>query len=207
MNVAADPCLFLSFVETLDEHDLDHPIKRFPPRNDTDVMAEWERPLTYLWELAELWHVEPLIAVLKSRQMLMTWLFLALYTWDPTYHIGRRIFLQSKKEEDAKELLNRQKGILKRLPDCIRPRYRTTSTRIHFYEHDSEIRAMAQGADQVRSYTFSGGYCDEAAFQDRFEESFGACLPTIEGGGRLSVVSTAAPSFFMSLHSDEIGRH
>ena len=206
LDVAADPCLFLSYVETLDEHDLDHPIKRFPPRNATDVMADWERPLTYLWELAELWHTKPLIAVLKSRQMLMTWLFLSLYLWDPAYHVGRRIFLQSKKEEDAKELLNRQKGMLKRLPACIRPRYRATTTRIQFYEHDSEIRAMPQGADQVRSYTFSGGYVDEAAFQELFEASYGACLPTIEGGGKLTVVSTAAPSFFIDLHGDKIER-
>ena len=82
---------------------------------------------------------------------------------------------------------------------------RHTATRLSFYEHDSEIRAIPQGADQVRSYVYSGLLVDEAAFQDQFQEAYAAMLPTIEGGGRLTLVSSANPSFYEDLIKDKVG--
>jgi phage FluMu gp28-like protein len=45
----------------------------------------------------------------------------------------------------------------------------------------STIMAIAQGAEKMRSYTFSAILSDEMGFQDKAEEAYTAALPTIEG--------------------------
>lgn len=189
-----DPTIFLNYVWTVDEHDYVTPIKRFPG-------PETHK---YLWKLAQIWHESPLIVVAKSRQMLMTWLFLSLYLWDAAYHTGRRIIFQSLKEEHAKDILLKAKGVLQRIPKSIRPRHHYRGTRLRFYEHDSEIMAVAQGEEQVRSYMASGIFADEAQNQDKFEASYVAAKPTILGGGRYTVIGTAAPGFFEQLWADRL---
>ena len=193
-RIAADPLLFLSFVWTMDEHDSEKPFKRFP--------GPETHP--YLWYIAREWYENPLIVVAKSRQMLATWLFASLFLWDAAFHRGRRIFFQSKKEDDAAAILMRTKGILQRLPETIRPRHHFRKTCLSFYQHDSEIKAIPQGGDQIRSYTASGILADEAAFQPEFAEAFAAAQPTIQGGGRFTVLSSANPGFFEMLYKDKL---
>lgn len=206
VEVSKDPLLFLNFVWTLDEHDGAHPIKRFPPWNESDERMPWEHPMGYLWEVAKIWYSEPLIVMGKSRQMMATWLITSLYLWDAAFHVGRRIFFQSLKEEHAVEKLKASVDVLRRLPPCLRPHYRAPAKKLVFPEHHSQIQALAQGESQVRQYTFSGGLCDEAAMQPEFGAAYAAMLPTIERGARLTIVSSASPGFFSDLYHDVLGR-
>ncbi len=194
-----DPWVFLTnFCYTLDSHDSKNPIKLFPNR-------------IYLRQLTQLWLDNPLLVVAKSRQMLATWLFVALYLWQAITQPASLIFLQSKREEDAignynsaTGLLGRTRFILEHLPKNLKPRYKTFSNKIEFIDNHSTIWAIPQGPDIIRQHTASGILSDEMAFQYKAEETYTAAIPTIENGGRFTAISTANPGFFQKLFLDNL---
>lgn len=200
-DAGQDPLLFISdFVYTLDTHDKINPIKKFPG----------SRP--HIQAMVKLWQDNPLLAIVKSRQMMQTWLFTALSLWDCLFNEGRLIMLQSKTEREAigemwsgQGLLGRCKFIYSQLPIWLRPAMRPKEKKVSFPTRHSTLWAIPQGADIIRSYTSAGILSDECAFQDEFSEAYGASVPTIRGGGWFVALSTAHPGFFQTLWNDNIG--
>lgn len=201
-QASEDPLAFLEhFVWTIDQHDEERPIKPFPAH----------RP--HIQVLVDLWRTNRLLAIVKSRQMLCTWLFVALSLWETMFHHGRLIMLQSKRLDDAvgdevagDGLLGRAKVILANLP---RPMVATLGVqtkydRITFRARNSALWAIPQGADIIRQRTCSGILSDEAAFQEEFEHAYTAAMPTIRGGGWFVALSSAHPGFFQKLIEDTV---
>jgi hypothetical protein len=141
---------------------------------------------------------EPLLLIPKSRQMLVTWLYVSCYLWDAQFHYGRLNFFQSKKEEDADRLVQRAFFIYEHQPDWIKAIFPAEYSYCHirFKKGKSEIWGVPQGGDQIREYTSSGIFSDEMAFQTQAEDAYTGSLPTIKGGGRFTGVSSANPGFF-----------
>ena len=195
------PQAFLGqFVRTIDVHDEANPIKMFPMRPHIRTMTE-------------LWVNNPLLVIVKSRQMMQTWLFCALALWDCLAHKGKLIMLQSKTEREAvgdqysgQGLLGRVKFMLSKLPPWLVPPHYAKGTQLIFPTRNSTLWAVPQGAAIIRSYTSAGILSDEAAFQDEFEQAYAAATPTIRGGGWFVALSTAAPSFFQHLYEDTVGK-
>lgn len=112
----------------------------------------------------------------KSRQMVMSWLCMAYYTHWALFGSNEQILVQTKKEEDAGNLVRRCEYILSKLPVWMRPypnySYRQGSGgRIQFPHNGSEIRGIPGGsgaADQVRSANPSRYFLDEGGFIDEF---------------------------------------
>ena len=200
-----DPFRFLKgFVRTCDQHDTQHPIKPFPV----------DRP--YIRPLIETWQDNPLLCIVKSRQMLQTWLWCAIALWDAMFHQGRLIMLQSKREEDAvgdavsgDGLLGRIKFILNHIPgrQILVPQYRSVYNKLMFPDINSTLWAIPQGGDIVRQRTASGILSDEAAFQEEFSNAYVAAMPTIRSGGWFVALSSANPGFFQRLYEDRIDEH
>lgn len=194
-----DPISFLKdFVYTYDPH------------GEPTVKKLYQQE--YLYYLTNLWLKEPLLLVAKSRQMLVTWLFVALFTWDAISHKGRFIFFQSKKEDDAGNLkiplslLSRVKFIVDNIDERVRPIYKVSQTPpiIRFMETGSVIHGISQDSEAVRQYTATGILADELAFQENAERAFEAVMPTLIGGGRFTGVSSAnGKNFFYRLYADE----
>ena len=113
---------------------------------------------------------------------------MSLYLWDTLYHPGRHNFFQSKKEDDAKELLRRARIIYNNLED--KPKVEWKNTIMEVEEMGSRLQAIPQGGDIIRMHTASGIYADEFAFQEQAEDAFTAARPTVQGGGRFTGVST-----------------
>lgn len=188
----------VNWVFTVDNHDRNQPIKRFPNKE-------------YVKRLVEIWLHEPLLLVPKSRQMMISWLYCALYLWDTQFSPGRLTFFQSKKEENANDLVLRAKFIYDKQPGFLK-KYRVNPSNIgkHIYckmefpEIQSTIRGIPQGGDQIRMYTASGILADEMAFQGEAEAAYTAAKPTIDGGGRFTGVSTAEPGFFCDMVFDVV---
>lgn len=92
----------------------------------------------------------------------------------------------------------------------MRPKYRRKFCHLEFEGTGSWIKAIPQGADQLRQWTASGVFMDEFGFWEEAETTFGATVPTIQGGGRIVIVSTPpndAPvggSFFERLSFDKL---
>ncbi len=197
-----DPWLFLSdCVYTLDEADQTNPIKKFP---STGPKAPYLKLYTRIWQR------ERYLIVPKSRRMFMTWINVALYTHDSMFNIGRSQGFMSKKEEDADELLNKSRFILEHIPEdkfpkALIPKFDKIYCKLTFPELNSVIRAFPQGADQMRMHTLSGILADEMAFWEKAQETYAASIPTLEGGGRFTGLSSPAPGFFKAMVFDQIG--
>ena len=182
----------LNHVYTVDNHH-QHPLRRLPLR---------AKP--YLLQLAMAWLKEPLLACEKSRQMLLSWLFVAIGLWDTQRRFGALTFFQSKKEEDAAMLIDRAWVIWQHQPRWAQEPAKKTFSRISFERLHSMIWGIPQGKDQVRSHTASMIVSDEMGHQVEAEEAFVAAKPTIDGGGRYVAISTANPGFFERLVKDQM---
>ncbi len=190
-----------NLVYTLDEHDKETPVKKFPGH------------MPYIYDLAELFLTEPLLLVEKSRQMRVTWTMVACHLWDAQFHQGRRIFFQSKKEADANEIVNRAKFIYEHYPEPVKRLIHThypantpmAYLKLEFGKQKSIIQGTPQGANVLRQFTASRIFSDEMAFQDKAEEAFIAAKPTLVGGGSfIGVSSPNFKNFFYLLANDEV---
>lgn len=200
-----DPWAFLQeCVYTRDAVDQDNPVKGFP---------DYE----YLLFFTRLWQRERRIAVPKSRRMTMSWTCIALYVWESIFYQGKETAFVSKKEDDALELVSRAEFIFSRIPQDKIPRallptvaggsMKKSPPRIEWdfgNGNKSYIQGFPMGADQLRQYTFSGVFGDEAAFWPEAEKFYSGTKPTTDGGGKMTLVSSRAPGFFKKLVFDKV---
>ncbi len=191
-----DPMYFLRwFVWTLDQHDKEQPIQRFP----------WQK--RHLQILVKLWQDNPLLSIVKSRQIIATWLFSILSLWD-ALHPGRLIMLQGKRLEDAigSEItgdgpLGRAKFVYGHIPGrrFLCPKNAGgqeigeigISGRLEFPSINSGLWAIPQGGNIIRQRTASGIFSDEAAFQEECSDAYVAARLCIRGGGWFLSLTTA----------------
>lgn len=167
--------------------------------------------LAYLENIARRWEKAdpPILLVPKSRRMRISWLMVALHTWLAVTHRGAAVFIVSSKEEKSAELVSRCEHILRYVP---RVAFRVPGFRVHrrpprieFPSLGSQIVGIPEGPDQLRQFTATAIYFDEFGFWKWPRASYAAARPCIEGGGRLTIVSSAAPGFWKSLVSGEVG--
>jgi hypothetical protein len=170
-----------SFAWTQDEHDEAKPFKRLPDKQ-------------YLRLLAYAWVHEPLLAIPKSRQMMVTWLFCATAVHETLFRPAKTTAWISKKFDDANaHIEKRVQGVADRLPKnrLHVPKYRFIKGQFESSDSGSIIMAMGEEAKGLRQYTFSWIFDDETAFQEQASEAIQAALPTVNGGGRFTLVSSA----------------
>jgi len=179
-------------VKTVDEHDTRTPVKTYPMR-------------PYIPQLVYLFFEEDILLLPKSRQMTITWLIIALCLHELMFTPHRLTFVMSKKEDDAFKLIDRMRFIYTHLPMFLQnlcPLERLLRDQPMgniIFKNGSIGRGLPQGPDQVRSYTVSRLFCDESAFQDRFEEVYTAAQPSLMGGGKFIGVSSVNPGYMQAL--------
>ena len=176
-------------VKTIDEHDEQAPVKAFP-------MAPYVKPIVNEWEKESVLHIA------KSRQMVLSWLGICMLLHEAQFYGFRLEAVFSKKEEDAHALVERAKFVydhqplwLRNICSLDRKMRDQPYGNLHF-KNGSKIKGLAQGKDQVRSYVPSTSLIDEAAFQDKFEETYGACVPCSK---KIVTISSADAGFFQRL--------
>lgn len=178
-------------VWTLDEADKLNPVKAFP----NDPWLQW-----VAWK----WMNEDLIALFKSRRMMISWLFIFLHLWAVMFLEGRSVFFVSDKEEKSDELIDRVEFIYNHIPDDIilKPRIKRTYCHFEVPGLNNYILGVAQGARQLAQYTASFLFFDEFAHWERARETFMAAKPTIDGGGKVTLVSSPKEGFFKEICFD-----
>lgn len=176
-------------VLTFDEHDKENPVKPFPVKPYVETIVEE-------WQKASILHIA------KSRQMSISWLAMAMLLHEAQFYPYRLQVVFSKKEQDALELVERAKFIYSHQPLFLRNlcpidrKLRDMPFGNLFFDNGSKIKGSAQGKDQVRGYVPSTAVLDEAAFQDKLEETYGACVPCCQ---RIVTISSANDGFFRDL--------
>ncbi len=199
----------IHWARTLDSHDNENPIKPFPDKE-------------YLKVLVDIWLNNKLLLLPKSRQMMVSWVIVALYLWDTQFHMAKLTFFQSKREDDADDLVRRAKFIYDHQPKFLKryydgskwinlkvnpqvPESRHVFCKLALPAIHSEIRGIPQGGDIIRMQTSSGILADEMAFQPEAEAAYTAAKPTLSAQGRFTGVSTAEDnSFFEDLVFDKL---
>lgn len=165
---------------------------------------------SYLHHLVNVWFTSPKLLVPKSRRLIVSWTLLACHWWLARYRPGTLVAVVARKlgtseSEGAAELVRRIKWFEGHLPPHVpRPVVEEGFGRIGWPEIASEIVAVGQGADQLRQYTVTAIFADECAFWEEAEGTYSASLPTLQGGGRLTMVSSANPGFFSELVHDRL---
>lgn len=188
-----DPLRWLAeCVFTVDEHNESAPVQHFPIK-------------PYIPNLIELFYREPVLLVAKSRQVMMSWFFIAMCLHEAQFHGYRRTVVMSKKESDAFALIDRMRFIYEHQPEELKDacpldrKLRDQPQGTLTFLNGSKVQGFPQGADQIRGFTVSRLFADEAAFQEKFEETYFSALPAIMGGGRMVAVSSANAGFFQRL--------
>ena len=182
----ADPWPFLcEQVLTEDPHDPAGKIKPFPPE-------------PYLKQLVKIWMKEKKLAVPKSRRMLVSWLFICLHVWLLLFGEHEHIYFAARKEgrdesQGSLELVKRAKFVINNLRSFKPPPTDQKRGRIYCPSTQSEIVAVAEGANQLRQLAATAIFADELAFWEKAQETYAAAMPTIEASGRFTGVSSAHP--------------
>lgn len=209
---AADPWTWLATaVTTVDEVDATHPVKPFPThacatcaRYHGGLVPEAccghaTQELTGLKLIARQFETgePPLLLLPKARRMRMSWLCVALHLRLALSRPHARIFIVSSKQEKSAELIERARGILARLPPWAGGHRAVADgadpPTLTLVETDAKLVGVAEGADQLRQYTATAILADEFGTWQWPRLAYSAMKPTIEGGGRLTIVSSAYP--------------
>lgn len=208
---------------TKDEHDAKEPVKHFPDalylRALLDTLlvsgkllavedARYAREAGFSYDFLSNLRASGMLAVEKSRQMMVTWLVCAYCLWRMKYYAHQLILVQSKREEDAANLVfvkephvGRMSFMESHLPSHLRTMaFPKAGAYCHLYApNGSHAWAIPEGSDIIRSNVPSVWFCDEAAFQPEFGGAYTAALPAVKGGGQAVMVSSAEPGEYQTL--------
>lgn len=195
-------------VRTKDEHDATNPLKQVPNKEYLRLLSQ------------EFQNGPDIIYVAKSRQLMVSWLLAAFGVWKALYQPFARVCFQSKKLEDAAQmvfdtspLVARASFIMANLDPnmqvCLAQRDGkrvavpfTLDQKVFSYgniklPNGSLFEALAQGAAQVEGKVPTLFISDESSLQDEWRSSWAAMRPCISNGGRAIAVATMRmPSAF-----------
>lgn len=165
--------------------------------------------LPYIKPILETFMREQLVAVEKSRDVLMTWISVTYFTWEVLFHEGRQVIFQSETATKTRELVDRAGVIFKNQPKWLQDVHKATVAEggnraglLKVASLQSEIIGFPQGADQVRQFHPSALFSDEAAFNPEASECFAAIKPAIMNGGKYVAISSANPGWFQRICRD-----
>lgn len=136
--------------------------------------------------------LERLVIVLKARQLGLTWLCLGVILWLMLFHPAVSALIFSRRDDEAVYLLGKErlKGMYYRLPDWMQARGVTVDNDHEFgLSNGSIARAFPTTAGD--SYTASIVVVDEADLLPDLARVMNAVKPTIDGGGRMILLSRA----------------
>ena len=187
-----------NFMRTHDPHD---------PHQEGKLVE----PKDYIRDFLRVWESERLLAVSKSRQMLVTWLCVGCYCWDTYRHSDRYTVFKSLDRDHAgleePNLLWRAKYIHDHLPQCIRPRMgvKRRALILEYPDTSGIIKGTSMEAADSRSWTPTGCLDDELAIQQHGEGGFTAVKAGLGVTGRYTAVSTPlGENFWYRLVMDKL---
>ena len=146
--------------------------------------------------------------------MTCSWNYISLYLQDTIFREGRFNGFVSKKEDDAGDLVARAEFIYQHIPEWRIPKALLPAPKnnrmskqppvMEFESINSKIQGFPQGAEQLRQFTLSGILGDECAFWSEAQAFYSASAPTLEGGGRMTLISSRSPGFSKKIVFDQL---
>lgn len=189
LTLRAHPKYFLKYATyTKDGNNIDNPCRKFPYH------------LEYHQEIADLWYANTKFIIIKSRQMQITWTMLAMHLWLGLTGPDREIYFRRQNFDDAQKLLDDMVYIYNHIPESVWPKEFLPTIHckegiVSFPEINTNFYAISSGRDKMRGRTPTAVLLDEYAFQDDDAQVYQTLKPSLQGGARISIVSTPKPLF------------
>jgi hypothetical protein len=153
------------------------------------------------WVSFRLWHSQlktlqsvvdhRLVVILKARQLGLTWLVLGYALWLILFRPAATVLLFSRRDDEATDLLKtRLRGMYDRLPAWLKVRSFGVDNG-HEWELSNGSRVLAFPTTAGDSYTATLVIVDEADLVPDLGRLMRAVKPTIDGGGRMILLSRA----------------
>jgi hypothetical protein len=134
-------------------------------------------------------HDNRLVVILKARQLGLTWLVLGYALWLMLFRPAATVLLFSRRDDEAVDLLKtRLRGMYDRLPAWLQVRSIPVDND-HEWELSNGSRALAFPTTAGDSYTATLAIVDEADLVPDLDRLMRAVKPTIDGGGRMILLS------------------
>jgi hypothetical protein len=135
-----------------------------------------------------------LTIVLKARQLGLSWLVLGYALWLMLFQPGATVLLFSRRDEEAVDLLKvRLRGLYERLPQWLHVRSFVTDND-HEWHWSNGSRVLAFPTTGGDSYAATLVIIDEADLVPDLDRMLARVKPTIDGGGKMILVSRADKS-------------
>lgn len=131
-----------------------------------------------------------LVAILKARQLGITWLVLGFALWLMIFHPAVTVLIFSRRDTEAVYLLGeeRLRGMYSRLPDWLKAREILVES-AHEWQLSNGSIARAFPTSAGDSYTATLAIVDESDLAPDLGRLMNAVKPTIDGGGRMVMLS------------------
>lgn len=139
--------------------------------------------------------LEQLIIALKARQLGLTWLALGNILWMMLFQPNTTALVFSRRDTEAIYLLSKERlrGMYNLLPRWMQARD-VTNNSAHEWALSNGSIAYAFPTSAGDSYTASVALVDEADLVPDLGRLLGAVKPTIDGGGKLFLISRSDKS-------------
>ena len=145
----------------------------------------------YIMELANDLLTKRLIERLKARQMGLSWIISAFYTWMLRFKDGSNMLMLSRGQVESHALLRKAKFIYRNLPESWKiPIDKDSGSEFSLEGMSSKIIALPSTEDSGRGEAATSIFQDEADFHEHLDANYLAIKPTIDAGGQLIMGST-----------------
>jgi hypothetical protein len=135
-----------------------------------------------------------LLVMLKARQLGLTWLVLGFALWLILFYPAATVLLFSRRDDESVDLLKtRLRGMYDRLPDWLKSKSFKVDND-HEWELSNGSRVLAFPTTAGDSYTATLAIVDEADLVPDLGRLMNSVKPTIDGGGRMVLLSRADKS-------------
>lgn len=161
-------------------------IQEPPPGMGVIPFVKWP----HLLELADALISNPLLAVLKARQLGFSWIVAAYSVWKVGFIEPAVVLMFSRGEVEANSLLAKAKFIYKNLPKGWQDPIKRDGSSVFELATGAKIMAFPSTEESGRSETATLVIQDEADFHNFLEANYRAVKPTIDAGGQMIQGST-----------------
>lgn len=137
---------------------------------------------------------ERLLLILKARQLGITWLVCAYALWLCLHYPQRLVLTFSIGQAEANEMMRRMHAMYWRIEKNKRlslPAVEKDNTEEMVFSNGSRIQSLPSRKSAGSGYTASLIILDEFAKNENAAALYTAVKPTIDGGGKMIILSTA----------------
>jgi len=165
-------------------------------------------PEEYFGHMFELFDLERIVFIEKSRDLMVSWACVAYFTLHAMRVPHRGVIFQTQKAAKVVQLINYAKCLYEHQDERVKAAFplskamRAQPKDSLTFAHGGYLRGVPGGADQIRSYHPWGYLLDEASFVVEAGECYNQALSAVKG--KIIFNSSAGPGWYADARHDVI---